>query len=155
MAKWTAPIMSSFVLLGIATLAVTAQENAVQPGANPSPGQAPAAQYRAKQILGSKVHLEGNAVAGTVDDLVFDDNGQIEYMIVVNQGKMVTVPWEAAKFNFEKRMATINITQDKYQQIPTYTAEQYPVFTAPGYQVQTYKYYGLTPGQTRRLNRRL
>ena len=90
-----------------------------------------------------------------MDDLVFDDNGQVEYLIVLNQGKLVTVPWEAAKFNFEKRMATINITPERFQQIPTYTTEQYPTFTAPNYQTQTYQYYGLTPGQTRRLNRRL
>lgn len=157
MAKWNTPMMLSFALLGVASMAasITAQDKALQPSADQPGGQAPVAQYRAKQVLGSKVHLDGNVAVGTVDDLVFDDNGQVEYLIVLNQGKLVTVPWEATKFNFEKRMATINITQEKFREIPTYTAEQYPTFAAPTYQTQTYKYYGLTPGQTRRLNRRL
>ena len=166
MAKWSFRVTSGAVLLTVATMVatITAQDRpaaqpgvAAQPGANASPGapQAPAAQYRVKQLLGSKVHIDGNVAVGTVDDLVFDDNGQVEYLIVLNQGKLVTVPWEAAKFNFEKRMATINITQERFQQIPTYTTEQYPTFTAPNYQTQTYQYYGLTPGQQRRLNRRL
>lgn len=120
----------------------------------PAP-QAEAVHYRAKQVLGSQVHIEGNTSVGTVDDLVFDDNGTVEYLIVSNQGKLVTVPWDATKFNFEKRVATVQITPDKYQQIPTYTTEQYPVFSTPAYRTQTYKYYGLTPGQARRLNRRL
>jgi hypothetical protein len=109
--------------------------------------------YRAKQVLGSTVNIEGNTSVGKVDDIVFDDNGQIEYMIVLNQGKLVTVPWEAAKFNFEKRTAMINITPEKFQKIPTYTVDQYPVYSAPTYRTQTYQYYGLTPGQARRASR--
>ena len=147
---------STMVLLAIASTAtslIAQDQPPVSPGA--PAGQAPAAQYRVKQVLGTKVSIDGNVGIGTVDDLVFDDNGQVEYLIVINQGKLVTVPWTAAKFNFEKRMATVNITQEKFQQIPTYTTDQYPTFATPNYQNQTYRYYGLTPGQQRRLNRSL
>ena len=61
----------------------------------------------------------------------------------------MTVPWAAAKFNFEKRMATINITPERFKAIPTYSVDQYPVFSAPAYRVQTYRYYGLTPAERR------
>ena len=40
-----------------------------------------------------------------------------------------------------------------YKTIPTYTTTSYPDFFAPAYRTTTYKYYGLTPGQLRRLNR--
>jgi hypothetical protein len=109
--------------------------------------------YRVKQLLGTTVHIEGDVAVGTVDDVVFDDNGAIEYMIVLNDGKLVTIPWEAAKFNFEKRSAMVNIAPAKFQRIPTFTVNQYPVFSTPAYRTQTYQYYGLTPGQARRLNR--
>jgi hypothetical protein len=128
---------------------------------NQSPAQdaptkaAATTHYRAKQVMGATVNIEGNTSVGKVDDIVFDDNGQIEYMIVLNHGKLVTVPWEAAKFNFEKRTAMIPIAPEKFQQIPTYTVDQYPVFSAPTYRTQTYQYYGLTPGQARRANRLL
>lgn len=115
----------------------------------------PQTALRAKNILGSQVHLQGNASAGTIEDIVFDDEGVIDYFIVSQNGKMVTVPWEAAKFNFAKRTATINITQEQYQKIPTYTTETYPQFYTPQYQNQIYGYYNLTPGQTRRLERRI
>lgn len=123
--------------------------------AQPQAQAQPAAQYRAKQVLGSKVSIEGDTSVGTVDDMVFDDNGQVEYLIVANQGKLVTVPWEAAKFNFDKRIATIDIAPAQYNKIPTYTTEQYPAFATPTYRTQTYQYYGLTPGQARRVNRAL
>jgi len=112
-------------------------------------------QYRVKQLLGTTVNIQDNTSVGTVEDLVFDDNGTVEYLIVANQGKLVTVPWEAAKFNFTKRTATLNIAPDRFNQIPTYTADQYPAYSTPAYRTQTYQYYGLTPGQTRRLNRNL
>lgn len=113
------------------------------------------ASLRAKSIIGSKVHLQGNSQAGTIEDIVFDDEGVIDYFIVSDGSKMVTVPWEAAKFNFEKRTAVINITEEQYRQIPTYTTERYPDFYTPTYRTQVYKYYGLTPGQERRFERRI
>lgn len=110
---------------------------------------------RAKSIIGAKVHLKGNAVAGTVEDIVFDDEGVIDYFIVSEGGKMVTVPWEAAKFNFEKRTAVIDLTPEQYQKIPTYTVEQYPQFYTPTYRTEVYRWYNLTPAQERRFERRL
>jgi len=118
----------------------------------------PAQAYRVKQVLGSKVSIEGNMAIGTVDDLVFDDYGRVEYLIVLNEGKLVTVPWEAAKFNFQQRTAVINITPQQYRQVPTYTADQYPSYFASPYRTQIYGYYGLTPRQQRierKLERRL
>jgi len=101
--------------------------------------------YRAKQVLGAKVSLKGDLSIGTVDDIVFSDAGQIEYLIVANEGKLVTVPWEAAKFDFEKQTATLSITQEQYKVIPTYTVREYPVFFEPTYRTQVYRWYGLTP----------
>jgi hypothetical protein len=110
--------------------------------------------YRAKEVLGGTVSIDGNVSIGKVDDIVFDANGTVEYLIVDNNGKFVTVPWEAARFNFKERTAFVNITPEQFQRVPTYSAEQYPVFSAPTYRVETYKYYGVTPRE-RRLERRL
>jgi sporulation protein YlmC with PRC-barrel domain len=109
--------------------------------------------YRAKQILGSKIMIQNNTQIGTVDDIVFDQAGNLEYLIVANDGKMVTVPWEAAKFNLKSQTGVVNITPEVYKNLPTYTTTTYPDFFAPDYRTTTYKYYGLRPGQLRRLNR--
>jgi PRC-barrel domain len=101
--------------------------------------------HRAKQVLGAKVMIQGDIAIGTVDDLVFSDVGQVEYLIVANEGKLVTVPWEAAKFNFEKQTAVLNITQEKYREIPTYTVREYPVYFEPAYRTRAYGWFGLRP----------
>jgi hypothetical protein len=109
--------------------------------------------HRVKSVLGTKVHIEGGLTIGTVDDLIFDDDGYVDYLVVMNEGKYVVVPWQAAKFNFEQRAATVNITQQQFQQVPTFTGQAWPTFDA-GYQQRIYGYYGLTP-HDRRIERRI
>ena len=119
------------------------------------PKQGSHMSIRAKSVIGAKVQLQGKTNVGTIEDIVFDDEGVIDYFIVSEGGKLVTVPWEAAKFNFEQRTAVINITQEQFQKIPTYTTERYPEFYTPAYQTEIYGFYNLKPGQVRRLERRM
>jgi PRC-barrel domain len=118
------------------------------------PDRAPAPQtYRARSVLGSKVNIQGNQGIGTVDDIVFDEDGYIDYVIVANEGKYVTVPWEAAKFDYEKRTAVIEITQDRYKEIPTFTSETWPNVYEPAYREKVYTYYGVKPRREIRVRR--
>jgi sporulation protein YlmC with PRC-barrel domain len=111
--------------------------------------------FRAKQILGSKVNLQGDAAVGTVDDIVLDESGNVDYLIVVNgEERLVTVPWDAVRFNADKRIAVVHIAPDQFEQVPTYTPKQYPAFATPAYRTEIYQAYGLTPGQQRRAMRR-
>lgn len=134
-------------------LAVAVNFVAAQDKLKPSSEEVP--HFRAKQILGAKVGLEGESSVGTVDDIVLDENGNVDYLIVVNsKNQLVTVPWDATRFNVEKRIAVVQIPQEQFLKVPTYTAQQYPAFATPAYRTQVYKYYGLTPGQQRRAMRR-
>jgi hypothetical protein len=147
------------LFLSVFALTLATGADAQPPAAPPVPGTQPGVTgapvaYRAKQILGSKVLLQGNTTAGTVDDIVFSDAGDIEYLIVVDNGQYRTVPWSAAKYNMDQRTAVVNITTDQYKVVPVFTAQTYPNFYAPEYRTQVYKYYGLTPGQLRRIERR-
>ena len=143
----TTSALTSFVLL--AATAFAADPPPVKPGETGAQHA-----YRAKQVLGTKVWLQGNVDVGTVDDIVFDEAGQIEYLIVNKDDKLATIPWDAAKFNFEKRTALLNIPQDKYMALPTYTVQTYPSFYAPTYRVSTYRIFGLTPRERRMIERR-
>ena len=121
---------------------------------SPAPAKGAHSQFRAKQILGTQIMIQGNTAVGTVDDLVFDDAGNLEYLIVENAGKLSTVPWEAAKFDLEKKMAVLPLTAAQYNVIPTYTTTTYPSYYTPAYRTQMYKFYNLTPRELRRIDRR-
>jgi sporulation protein YlmC with PRC-barrel domain len=123
------------------------QDRDVQPDEQP--------HFRAKQILGAKVNLQGDASVGTVDDIVLDESGNVDYLIVINsEERLVTVPWDAVRFNADKRLAMVHIAPARFEQVPTYTPNQYPAFSTPAYRTQIYQAYGLTPGQQRRAMRR-
>jgi hypothetical protein len=139
---------------GLALAALFAATGLALAQPNAQPGSGPHQSLRAKSILGASVSLQGGASAGTVHDIVLTEEGVVDYLIVSEGAKLVTVPWDAVKFNFEKRTAVINITSEKFREIPTFSFESYPNFLAPGYRVQIYRHYGLTPGQERRLDRR-
>jgi hypothetical protein len=136
----------------------------------PAPGTGPVANdpsgFRISSVMGAQIQLQGGSPAGTVSDVVLTHEGVIEYLIVNNGGKLVTVPWEAAKFNWQAAaapaagtapapvVATLSITPQQYQAIPVYTTTTYPNFYTPTYRTEVYKVYGLTPGQVRRIERR-
>jgi sporulation protein YlmC with PRC-barrel domain len=107
--------------------------------------------FRAKEVLGTKILIDGNTSVGTVDDLVFDDAGNLDYLIVENGGKLTTVPFDATKFDLEKKTATLSLTADQYKVIPTYTIKTYPSFYTPAYRTEVYRFYNLTPRELRRL----
>jgi hypothetical protein len=111
--------------------------------------------FRAKQVLGTKVALGNNTAIGTVDDIVFDDAGNLDYLIVATgDNKLITVPWDAARFDLEKKTAIVNVTPEIYKTIPTYTVTTYPQFYTPAYRTDIFKVYGLTPRELRRIERR-
>jgi hypothetical protein len=125
--------------------------------AAPTVGQTPsgsATGVRAKSLLGTTVTLQGGARSGTVEDIVLSNDGVVNYLIVSEGGKLVTVPWDALRFNFDKRTATINLVPEQYQRIPTYSITDNPQYYSPTYQTHIYKFYNLPPGKVRRLERR-
>src|SRR5438552_2303503 len=72
-------------------------------GTKPADTTSPTTAHKAKSVLGSKVSITGGLTIGTVDDIIFSDDGYIDYLVVLNEGKYVLVPWQAAKFDFDKR----------------------------------------------------
>ncbi len=132
----------------------TPAQTPIPAGDSPAPVKGANSQFRAKQILGTQIMIQGNTAVGTVDDLVFDDAGNLEYLIVENAGKLSTVPWEAAKFDLEKKTAVLPLTAAQYGVIPTYTTTTYPSYYTPAYRTQMYRFYNLTPRELRRIERR-
>ena len=153
----TLRLTSAALLLAVGGLAYAEQPKPAPPApADPAKPVAATNTFRAKQVLGTKIMIQNNTAVGTVDDLVFDDAGNLEYLVVATgDNKFITVPWDAAKWDLEKKTGTLTITQEVYKTIPTYTATTYPQFYTPTYRTEVYKVYGLTPRELRRLERRI
>jgi sporulation protein YlmC with PRC-barrel domain len=109
---------------------------------------------RATSIMGSTVTIRGGTSVGKVEDIVFNNDDYIEYLVVAEGGKNVLIPWQAAKYDIGKRAVTVDVAVDRYREIPTFARDRWPNVYDPEYQQKIYGYYGLRPGQERRIERR-
>jgi hypothetical protein len=154
MVKFPLRAASAALLMAVGGLAFADSPKPAPPGAPAAPTNVPT--FRAKQVLSSKIMIQNNTAVGTVDDIVFDDAGNLDYLIVAtSDNKLITVPWEAARFDLQKKTAVVNVTPDVWKTVPTYTTTTYPQFYTPTYRTNIYKTYGLTPRELRRLERRI
>lgn len=120
-----------------------------------TPNAAGGISYRAKLLLGATVNLDGGSSAGTIDDIIIDDAGNVEYLVVINaQRQLVAIPWAASRYDTTQRVVFVRIAPERFRQIPTFTVDRYPVFAAPAFRTKVYGYFGLTPGQRRYINER-
>jgi hypothetical protein len=103
--------------------------------------------YRAREVLGTRLSIQNNVPLGTVDDIVFDEAGNLDYLIgATGDNKLITVP-----FDLEKRTGIVNITPELYKTSPTDTVTTYR--HAPADRTAVDKMFGPAPRQLRRLER--
>ena len=147
----------AFALVACGAAIVLADPPRPAPPPAPADPAHPGVQtFRAKQLLGTKIMTQGNAAMGTVEDLVFTDAGDLEYLIVSTaDNKLVTVPWTAATHADDHKSIVVNITADQFRTIPTYTTTTYPQFFTPAYRTDVHKLYGVAPRELRRIERRI
>jgi len=67
-------------------------------------------------LMGAKVTLErGESTFGKVTDIVINESGCIDYLIVSYEDELVAVPWGVVTYNVGERVVTLNVavTRDK------------------------------------------
>jgi hypothetical protein len=108
--------------------------------------------HRARDVLGAQIRLRDGYSVGTVSDIIFNDDGYLEYLVVETNGRDVLVPWSAARFNFEGRAATLDQPHDRWRDVPTFPRDRWPDVGDPDYRARIDKYYGVpaAPGQPAR-----
>jgi hypothetical protein len=97
--------------------------------------------HRARDVLGAQIRLRDGYSVGTVSDMVFNDDGYLEYVVVETAGRNVLVPWSAARFNFEGRAATLDVPRDRWRDVPT--LDRWPDLGDAGYRARVSRYYGV------------
>lgn len=107
---------------------------------------APAPQLRrVSQILGSSVQLQGGAAYGKVEDIVLNDAGSVEYVVVSNEGRLAMLPWDAANVDLNKRVVTYDVTPQAVQPL-SFAPDAFPAAADEQYTTRVRKVF---PGRVR------
>jgi hypothetical protein len=75
---------------------------------------------RSSAMIGSTANFQGGTALGKVTDVVFNDGGCVEYVVVGYQSRFVPVPWMAMTYDSGNRTFMLRIDQGQLGQIPTF-----------------------------------
>jgi len=104
--------------------------------------------YTASEIVGTQVKNPQGEVLGKIDDLVFDDEGQISFAILGYGGflgigqNLVAVPITSLSYTEEPRQFLFDITKEGIQSAPLFSKK---ALDDPSWADMSYRYFGQRP----------
>jgi sporulation protein YlmC with PRC-barrel domain len=117
---------------------------------------------RASEIKGLNVRNPQGEDLGQVDDLVFDNQGKISYLILSKGGVMgvggdlVPVPWKEDKITMQEDTVILSMDKQKLDQAPSFSSGEWDQMSQQEFQQKVHGYYGyemregMTPDMQRR-----
>jgi hypothetical protein len=97
---------------------------------------------RMSSVLGANVTLERGGDVGKVEDVVLNDSGCPEYVVIRYEDGYVAVPWTFVTVNFEDRVVRLDVTRDRFRDIPTFSRDRWPDFAGGEYRKKLRKVFG-------------
>ncbi len=87
---------------------------------------------KASHIMGSRVTDRDGVTLGKVTDLVIDEDGFVDYLVVRYKDELLAVPWGAARFDLRDRVFTITgaIRRERLKEV-LFPSDRWPDFYSP------------------------
>jgi len=99
--------------------------------------------------MDASVALRGGGNVGKISDFVVSPDGQIEYAVVAYEDRYVLVPWSALRVDSGDRGLHVDVTRERWREVPTFTRERWPDFSDPNYTQRVYRFFGMERGPAR------
>lgn len=119
----------------------------VKPGARVS-RRAPFMQgglIRASNLLGETAITPSGQVLGKVRDLITNDSGQINYLLISQQvapGQIVAVPWDTARPTMKQNQLAINVSGAEFDNAPSFAMSDWRYLNSPRFENRVNSYFG-------------
>ena len=78
-------------------------------------------------VIGSNVTLSDGSTAGQINDVVYGNDGAIDYAVIGNNGVFAAVPWSGLVWGADGAI-TLPLTRDQFGTIPTFGANAWSHF---------------------------
>jgi hypothetical protein len=82
---------------------------------------------RLSVVIGGSVQIADGVSVGKIEDVVLNDRGCIDYVVVVYHDKYVAIPWSVATVDYGERIVTVDITERRFAEVPTFTRTEFSV----------------------------
>jgi hypothetical protein len=84
---------------------------------------------RLSMMIGGALRIANGVSVGKIEDVVLNDSGCIDYVVVVYQDQYVAIPWSVVTVDFRQRIVTVDITEDRFATVPTFRRDEFSFLT--------------------------
>ena len=109
--------------------------------------------YRADNIIGAKVENNQGIYLGKVEDLVFGEDGHINYLILAEGGflgmggRLIPIPWSGADVGKTvslmsvDRVVYVDVTKERLATAPSFGRDEWNRFAMSDFKQKVHAYY--------------
>jgi hypothetical protein len=98
---------------------------------------------RVSAVVGGNVEFSAGGSVGKIEDIVISDTGCIEYIVVVYHDRYVPIPWTVATVNFADRVVVIDIDEERFREVPTFTKDEFAVLSETDFTTKVHKSFNI------------
>ena len=104
---------------------------------------------RMSELMGMEVKSRDGKAIGTVSDIVVNDRGQANYLIISYGGilglgeDLVPIPWQAVNISRKSGDLMVNVDPDVLEKAPNFADNEWPDFNQTEWQRDVRGYYGM------------
>lgn len=96
---------------------------------------------RASAIIGSTVQLSQGGAFGKVEDIVFNEDGCVEYLVVGHEQQYIALPYTVTQVNIQQHVVVVNAPRETVVQL-TVPRDQLPTFSDRTFYQRVQTVYG-------------
>jgi hypothetical protein len=92
--------------------------------------RSPSQVGKVSTVIGASVQLKAGGAFGKIDDIIIDDQGCIDFVIVVFEDKLFAVPFSITRVDFAKWVVTLDTERELLLKAPSFTRTKFPDLSA-------------------------
>ena len=97
---------------------------------------------RLTTLVGAPV-LVGTDSFGTIEEIILNENGCLDYLVVSHENKHLVLPWGIAQVNFDRRSVVLNVERQRLIQAPSFSGSDWTQITRPEFSQQVHRFYNV------------
>ena len=97
---------------------------------------------RISTVIGGSVQYAAGGTVGKIEDIVINDEGCIEYIVVNYNDRFVPIPWTVSTVAFDKRIVTIDMDQARFAEVPTFSRDEFTLLVQVDFREKVHTFFG-------------
>jgi hypothetical protein len=85
---------------------------------------------KVSSVIGASVQLQAGGTFGKIEDIIINDQGCIDFVIVVFEEKLFAIPFSITRVDFSRGMVTIDAERELLLRAPSFTRTTFPDLSA-------------------------